>query len=483
MTGSLEPYPAYKPSGIEWLGEVPAHWEVCRLGQLGTFSKGNGGNKEDETYSGVPCIRYGDLYTTHRYFIKRSRSFVSPERAPKYTPIKFGDLLFAASGETIEDIGKSAVNLIPSDACCGGDVILFRARREINARYLGYAADCQPSATYKAAMGRGFTVIHIYPGQLKRLSLALPPLPEQAAIARFLDHMDRRIARCIGTKERLIALLEEYRQAVVSEAVTGRFDVRTGKPYPAYRPSGVEWLGEVPAHWEVRRLKHWLNINELVLSEDTDAEYTFDYLDIGAVGAGRLATMPQRSRFGGSPSRARRIVRAGDTLVSTVRTYLKAVWWYAGQPRGDLIASTGFAVLTPKADTHPKFVSYVCQSDSFTNRVTADSVGIAYPAIAETRLGTLKVCAPPLPEQATIARFLDGKIEKVREGIARAQGEIDLLREYRTRLIADVVTGKLDARAAAAELPETDPLAAADGTDAPADADDAPVLDSPDRAA
>ncbi len=105
------------------------------------------------------------------------------------------------------------------------------------------------------------------------------------------------------------------------------------------------------------------------------------------------------------------------------------------------------------------------------------------PAIAETRLGTLEVCVPPLVEQTAIARFLDGKIEKIREGVARAQGEIDLLGEYRTRLIADVVTGKLDVRAAAAGLPETDPLAPADGADAPADADDALAPASPDRAA
>ena len=126
------------------------------------------------------------------------------------------------------------------------------------------------------------------------------------------------------------------------------------KPYPMYKDSGVEWLGEVPTHWDVRRLKTWLDVNKIVLPEDTDPGYEFDYLDIGSVGTGRLAMRPERIRFDRSPSRARRVVRFGDTIVSTVRTYLKAVW-YSDHSGSDLIASTGFAVLSPRSETIPKF--------------------------------------------------------------------------------------------------------------------------------
>ena len=125
------------------------------------------------------------------------------------------------------------------------------------------------------------------------------------------------------------------------------------------KDSGVPWLGEVPAHWEVRRLKDWLEVNQFVLPENTDPDYAFSYLDIGTVGTGRLTAKPKKIRFGAAPSRARRVVRSGDTIISTVRTYLKAVW-YSEDSGIDLIASTGFAVLTPKPDTFPKFVSYFC---------------------------------------------------------------------------------------------------------------------------
>ncbi len=215
--------------------------------------------------------------------------------------------------------------------------------------------------------------------------------------------------------------------------------------YPAYKDSGVEWLGDVPEHWEVRRLKHWLEINRQVLPEDTDPAYEFDYLDIGSVATGRLTEPPKRLRFGGAPSRARRIVAHGDTIVSTVRTYLKAVW-YAKNPEERLIASTGFAVLTPDRNAAPGFVGYACQSDPFVDRVTAESVGIAYPAISETRFATFSVCVPPLPEQTAIARFLDDADRRIRRYIRAKERLIELLEEERRATIHEAVTGRIDVR-------------------------------------
>ena len=217
----------------------------------------------------------------------------------------------------------------------------------------------------------------------------------------------------------------------------------TGQPYPSYKDSGVEWLGQVPEHWEVRRLKNWLGINNKTLPEDTDPEYTFRYVDIGSVSTGYLTETPKRLRFGNAPSRARRIVAHGDTIVSTVRTYLKAVW-YADNLQEPLIASTGFAVLTPDKNTLPKFVSYICQSNPFTDLVTSESVGIAYPAIAETRLGTFSVCIPPLPEQAAIAHFLDHATQRIQRHIQAKQKLIKLLEEQKQVIIHQAVTGQIN---------------------------------------
>ena len=217
------------------------------------------------------------------------------------------------------------------------------------------------------------------------------------------------------------------------------------KPYPRMRDSGVEWLGDVPAHWEVRKLKHWLVVNRSTLSGDTHPDFAFDYLDIGSVGTGNLVAPPQRMRFQGSPSRARRVVREGDTIISTVRTYLKAVW-YARDVQSDLIASTGFAVLTPTPSTYPGFVGYVCQSSSFTDRVSANSVGVAYPAIAETKFSSFEVAVPPLPEQTAIARFLDHATDRIDRYIRAKEKLIALLEEQQRAIINEAVTGRIDVR-------------------------------------
>ena len=232
------------------MGSVPVHWETPNIGQIGTLAKGTGGNKEDELPIGMPCVRYGDLYTTHKYFIENTRSFISPEAVGQYTKITSGDVLFAGSGETVGEIGKSAVNLLRGPAYCGGDVILFRPHGHLLPRYAGYMMDCGPIAHQKATMGRGFTVYHIYSRQLKYLRVPIPPSEEQATIVRFLDHVDEQIQRYIAGKERLIALLEEERRALVHQAVTRGLD-----PSIRLKPSGVDWLGDVPEHWGIRRLK------------------------------------------------------------------------------------------------------------------------------------------------------------------------------------------------------------------------------------
>ena len=202
------------------------------------------------------------------------------------------------------------------------------------------------------------------------------------------------------------------------------------KPYPAMKDSGVQWLGEVPAHWNTRPLKRWVTINAEVLPEATAPDRVFRYVDIGSVGTGTLTQEPQRLRFAGAPSRARRVVHNGDTLVSTVRTYLKAIYFVDGEA-DELVCSTGFAVLTPRVGTVPQFVSYLAQSNAFTNRVTADSVGIAYPAVAESRLGSFHVAVPPRTEQAAIVRYLDHADRRIQRYIRAKQKLITLLEEQR----------------------------------------------------
>ena len=473
MTPNLKPYPAYKSSGVEWLGNVPEHWEVRRLGQIGAFSKGRGGSKEDELNSGVPCIRYGDLYTSHQHFIQESRSFISTERAAEYTKINFGDVLFAASGETIEEIGKSAVNLLHSEAYCGGDVIIFRPHREIEARYLGYATDCQPAAIQKATMGRGFTVIHIYTGQLKRLSLALPPLPEQTAIVRFLDHADRRIRRYIRAKRKLIALLEEQKQAIIHQAVTGQIDVRTSQPYPAYKPSGVEWLGEIPEHWEKCRLRNV--VSEVTTGSRGWSSYSSDngplFVRVTNLSRGSLQlrlddvvrlNLPETSEV------TRTRIDPGDILVS-VTAYIGSVGVVPDKFE-EAYVSQHVARCKPLPQSSSRWLGYVLLSKVGQTHGQMSLYGGTKDGLSLDDVRDYPILLPPRSEQDLIVGWIERELASLTKAGESARHQIELIREYRMRLIADIVTGKLDVREAAAALPEVDPTEAEgeleDGIDA-----------------
>ena len=452
---SLTPYPAYKDSGVPWLGEVPAHWEVRRLAQIGKLSKGSGGSKDDEVSTGIPCIRYGDLYTTHNYFIRKSRSFIPKDKTPEYTAIKFGDVLFAGSGETIDEIGKSAVNLMQKEACCGGDVILFRPARQIEPRYLGYATDCRPAATQKAIMGRGITVMHIYGTQLKYLTLPLPPLPEQTAIVRFLDHADRRIQRYIRAKQKLITLLEEQKQALIHQAVTGQIDVRTGQPYPATKPSGVEWLGDVPAHWEVRPAKWYFR--EVDDRSETGSE---ELLSVSHISGVTPRSEKNVTMFKAESNVGHKLCKPGDLVINTMWAWMAAL----GVSRQAGIVSPSYAVYRP----HPSsrllgdYADLLLRTTTYKNEYIYRSTGIRSSRLRlyPEEFLRIKVLCPPLEEQHSIVEFTSKESTNARRAIDLAHDELSLLQEYRIRLTADVVTGKVDVRQAAAALPEVNPLAA-----------------------
>lgn len=221
---------------------------------------------------------------------------------------------------------------------------------------------------------------------------------------------------------------------------------QTGKwtSYPAYKDSGVEWLGEVPTHWEVKRLKYSASINDEVLPETTDPDMHLSYVDIGSVHPIHGITSTAEMAFEDAPSRARRIVRDGDTIVSTVRTYLRAVAAIRN-PVPNTIVSTGFAVIRPRS-IYPSFMSYVLSEQGFIEAIMARSVGVSYPAINASEIGMLSIPLPPLHEQRTIVDFLDHKTAKIDELTAKTGAAIERLQEYRSALITAAMTGKIDVR-------------------------------------
>ena len=424
------------------MGRVPTHWEILSLGQVGTLTKGTGGNKEDELPTGMPCVRYGDLYTTHKYFVENARSFIAPEVADQYTKIKFGDVLFAASGETADEIGKSAVNLLRGPAYCGGDVILFRPHGHLIPRYTGYMMDCEPIVHQKATMGRGFTVYHIYGKQLKYLRIPIPPPEEQAAIVRFLDHADEQIQRYIASKERLIALLGEERQALVHQAVTRGLD-----PNVRLKPSSVEWLGDVPEHWEVMPLKRAFVSMDYGISDSGSQTGGVRLLTMGNIRDGSV-TVP--STGGVTAVDQSLLLGKNDLLFNRTNSaeLVAKVGLFSGHDSPVTFASY-LVRMRSRSSNEPEYLNMALNETTFLAQARREAVPSLHQSnLNPTRYGRIQISLPPKEEQKTILSALAEKTNGLKTSMELAHRQIELIEEYRTRLIADVVTGKIDVREA-----------------------------------
>lgn len=214
------------------------------------------------------------------------------------------------------------------------------------------------------------------------------------------------------------------------------------KAYSTYKSSGVEWLGEIPEHWEVRRLKYLATVNDEVLDETTDPDREIAYVDIGNVDPVKGITGREDLSFKEAPSRARRIVRRGDVIVSTVRTYLRAIARIEAEDQ-DVIVSTGFAVIRPRL-LDGAYVAYAFRSPYLVERVVARSTGVGYPAINASDLACLEVALPSPPEQRAIAAFLDRETVNIDVLIAKYERLIELLQEKRTALVTRSVTKGLN---------------------------------------
>lgn len=272
------------------------------------------------------------------------------------------------------------------------------------------------------------------------LPILQPSLPEQKAIAAFLDEKTAEIDALIAKKEELLLKLAEKRTAMITHAVTKGLN-----PSAPMKDSGIDWLGQIPAHWEVRRIKYIASCNDESLGETTDPDLLINYVDISSVDLINGIKKTEELTFEKSPSRARRIVKDGDTIISTVRTYLKAIAPIR-EPIENLIVSTGFAVIRPRKNLFPDFLGYCLQSEGFLGEVVAYSNGVSYPAINPTDLMGLPIPVPPYDQQKAIAAFLDKKTSEMDETAQTIRSAIDALKEYRSALITNAVTGKIDVR-------------------------------------
>jgi type I restriction enzyme S subunit len=293
----------------------------------------------------------------------------------------------------------------------------------------------------------------------KRMPVALPPISEQTAIVRFLDYYDRRIGRYIRAKQRMIKLLEEQKQAIIHEYVNGKINPFTGKPYPRYKPSGVEWLGDFPEHWEMRR-------NGMLFTQRNEVGFgNLPILEVSLRTGTRIREFENSHRKQVLTDREKyKRAAAGDIAYNMMRMWQGAV----GVAPIDGLISPAYVVAKPLPGTASRYFSHLFRTPAYMNEIDKYSRGIVKDRnrLYWEDFKRIRSCYPPFEEQLAIADTVVQMTEKIGAAAYRVHHQISLFREFRTRLVADVVTGKVDVREAAARLPEegaeTEPIEESD---------------------
>lgn len=435
-------YPVMKPSGVEWMGKVPVHWKV-RL--LRTVLKSVTERNHPELAL-LSVVREKGVILRDLSDLSQNRNFI-PDDLRNYKVVKVGQFAMNKMKAWQGSYGVSKHDGIVSPAYyvfdlqrVSGDYFHSAIRSKAYVPFFTQASDGVRIGQWDLSQVR-----------MREIPFFVPPLPEQHAIARFLDHADRRIRRYIRAKERLIELLEEQKKAIIHQAVTGQIDVRTGKPYPTYKDSGVEWLGKVPEHWEVRPLKFLTNIPSGQIDPRVKDHRHKPLIAPNHIpaGGGRLLKIETAAAQGADSGKYE--VRAGDVVYSKIRPHLrKAVI----SPFDGLCSADMYPMRVKKYEITDSFFLQLLLSKPVTKYAVDCSMRVAMPKINRQALGDCRVAYPCLKAQEAIVNHISSHTGHLDTAVTLALREVELLNEYRTRLIADVVTGKIDVREVAVNLPD-----------------------------
>ena len=442
----LTPYPANKPSGVEWLGEVPEHWDVRRLRNAVDMRVSNVDKHVTEDEEPVRLCNYVDVYKNN--YINEQMNFMqataTAEEIERFR-LEKDDVLITKDSEAWDDIGVPALVAEPaSDLISGYHLALLRPRAdELAGGYLLRALQSVNLAYQFHIAAKGVTRYGLSQAGIKSVWLPLPPLSEQAAIARYLGYVEQRIQRYLSGKQKLIRLLEEQYQAVIHRAVTRGLD-----PNVRLKPSGVEWLGDVPAHWVRRRLKALLRPVDRRSLTGRETLLSIRRNQGVVIYADHFAHPSQSRSLIGF-----KLLKVGQLVVNRLQANNGLIFCSTL----DGLVSPDYSVFDERLPVQMRFLSDLCRTSSYRAHFRRESNGLGTGTAGFLRLYDDKfldtlVFLPPLPEQVVIVEYLDKAIA-TSATISRTRRQIKLMEEYRTRLIANVVTGKLDVREAVMWLP------------------------------
>ncbi len=446
-------YSSYKIAAAGcWLEEIPEHWDLRRLRTVTHLRVSNVDKHVTKGETAVRLCNYVDVYKNDQ--IDNSLDFMhataTGEEVERFR-LEKGDVLITKDSEAWDDIGVPALVTEPaSDVISGYHLALLRPRSDaLLGAYLFRALQSNALKHQFHVEAKGVTRYGLSHAGIKSVRLPLPPLSEQTAIARFLDRADERIQRYTCAKQKQIALLREQKQAVIHQAVTGQIDVRTGEPYASYKTSGVDWLRNIPVHWEmVRNGRLFVQRNEIGFPG-------LPILEVSLKTGVRVRDFENsdRKQAMSDPSNYKRAIKE-DIAYNMMRMWQGAV----GVTPVDGLVSPAYVVATALPGNDPRYFGFLFRTSAYMVEVDKYSRGIVRDRnrLYWEDFKQIPSPCPPLDEQVLVADAITHNAMVIGEGIQQAERQIDLVREYRARLIADVVTGKLDVRSAVPELPGED---------------------------
>lgn len=431
------PYPAYKDSGIEWLGDVPEHWEVVAFRRVVDIAEGQV-DPEKEPYSTMNLIAPNHIEGSTGHLLEMETAAEQSAESGKYL-CKAGDVIYSK----IRPALRKAC-MAPVDCLCSADMYPLSGRPCLSNRYLLWTILSEEFSAYTILESDRVAMPKINRDSLNGVSMLLPSLPEQHAIAAFLDRETAKIDALVAEQERMIAILTEKRQAVISHAVTKGLD-----PSVPLKDSGVEWLGEIPEHWEVKPLMRLTDSDRPIMYgivlPGPDVEGGIPILKGGNVRPSRMnleSVSHTTAEIELPYARAR--LKAGD-LVYSIRGSIGDCEAVPVELEGANITQDVARVSI--ADEYcPSWARWALLSSAVRESLASGSLGAAIRGVNIFDLKRARIPTPPADEQRVISAFLDEQTARFDSLIAEAQRGIELLKERRTALISAAVTGKIDVR-------------------------------------
>lgn len=427
-------YEKYKDSGIAWIGEIPEHWEMCKIKHIILLLTDYDANGSFADIAANTNINNGNPYAwmvratdleNKRYGIVEGNNYCDIEtfRFLKKSFLKSNDILIAKRGE----IGK--VYMVPnceSPMTLAPNTYLLKTKINICNRYLFYYLKSDIGKELLKQNNKSTAIGALYKNDVKDMPCFLCDMPTQEQIAKYLDWKCGEVDRIVEVRERQIKLLGELRTSVISRAVT-----RGLNPNAPLKDSGIDWIGQIPKHWEVCRFKNFIC---LINTPSTCS----NKIGLENIESGTAKFLATNSEFEGNGVE----FTNGDIVYGKLRPYLKKVWLSncSGNAVGD------FFIFRVNGNAYNKYIQYLLLSDAFTSVADGATYGAKMPRVSGDFILNLRYYIPSVKEQQQIAEYLDKKTEEIDSTVNKFKVQIDKLKEYRQALITEVVTGKIDVR-------------------------------------